>query len=92
MSRSDTPILRFIRYKAVARLQLTHFFWPRVGCLCDCPIYVTVIGTTKALVTFHTKRVYTVQHVVGPRLKLLTCDNFFRRVANDNSPAERKFT
>jgi hypothetical protein len=42
MSRSDTPINCLIRYRAVARLQLSHFCCPdttpRASCLCDCPL------------------------------------------------------
>jgi hypothetical protein len=65
---------------------------PRAGCLGgDCPICVIVIVTTYALVTFHTERVCTVQHVMRPRLKSLTRDNYFRRAAIDKSPAEGKF-
>jgi hypothetical protein len=71
MSRLDIPITCLIRYRAVARPQLSHFCCPdttpRVGCLCDCPICVIVTVTTYALVTFrHTKRVCTVQQVMGP--------------------------
>jgi hypothetical protein len=62
MSRSDIPITCLIRYRAVARLQLSHFCCPdtapRVGCLCDFPICVIVTVTTFALVTFHTNRVF----------------------------------
>jgi hypothetical protein len=67
MSRSDTPILCLIRYKAVARLQLTRFLCldttPRARCLKDCPTCVTVNVAMYALVTFHSKHVCTVQHV-----------------------------
>jgi hypothetical protein len=46
MSKSDMPITCLIRYKAVAGLQLSHICYldtmPRAGCLCDCPICVTV--------------------------------------------------
>jgi hypothetical protein len=66
MFRSDIPIPCLIRYKDVAVLQLSNFLChdttPLVGCLCDCPIYVTLIVTTYALVTFHIERVCTVQH------------------------------
>jgi hypothetical protein len=64
MSRSDIPITCLIRYKTVARLQLSHFCscpdtTHGVGCLCDCPFCVIVTVITYALVTFHTDRVCT---------------------------------
>jgi hypothetical protein len=94
MSRSDISITNLIRYRVVARLQLSHFFCPdttpRVGCLCDCPFCVTVTMTvtTCALVTFHTYRVCTVQQDMGPRLTSLTRDNMVRLAAISNSPHE----
>jgi hypothetical protein len=96
MCRSDIPITSLIRYVAVDRLQLSHFSFPdtkpRVGCLCECPICVTVTVTTHALVTFHVERVCTVQHVIDPRLTSLTRENWVRRAAIATSPAEGKFT
>jgi hypothetical protein len=65
---------------------------PRVGCLYECLICVAVNVTTYVLVTFHIERVRTAQQVKGPRLKSLTRDNFFRRAAIANSPAEGKFS
>jgi hypothetical protein len=44
--------------------------------------------TTYALVTFHIERAYTAQQVMGPRLKSPTRNNFVRRAATANSPAE----
>jgi hypothetical protein len=93
MSRSDTPILCLIRYGTVGRLQLTHFFCPdttpRAGCLCDFPICVTMTVTTHALVTFHTQRVCTIRHVMGPRLKSLTRDSFFGEMRSTTLPRKR---
>jgi hypothetical protein len=64
---------------------------PRLGQVaCECPISVTI--TTFALVIFHTELVCSDQQVMGPRLKSLTRDNFVRRAAIDNSPAEGKLT
>jgi hypothetical protein len=55
----------WIRYRAVARLKLSHFCCadttPRVGCLCNCPFCVTVTLTTCALVTLNIDCVCTVQ-------------------------------
>jgi hypothetical protein len=96
MSRSDIPITRLIRYRALARLQLPHFCCPdttpRAGCLCDCPICVTEIVTTYALVTFHIERVCAVHQVMGPRLASLTRDTLVRRAAIATPPGEGKFT
>jgi hypothetical protein len=53
------------RYRVVARPLLSTSFFPdtapRAGCLCDCPISVTVTVTTYALVAFQAERVLTVQ-------------------------------
>jgi hypothetical protein len=97
MSRSDIPVIYSIRYSIVAGLQqLPHLCCPdttpRAGCLYDCPTCVIVTATTYALVTFHTERVCTVQCVLGTRLTSLTRDNYVRRAAIANSPAEGKFT
>jgi hypothetical protein len=77
MSGSDIPITCLIRYRDVARLQLCHLCCPdttpRVGCLCDCPICVTVTVSTYALVTFHIERVCTVQQHT-PHEFLLLCE------------------
>jgi hypothetical protein len=82
------------RYRAVARLQLSHLCCPdttpRVGCLFDCPFCVIVTLTTYALVSFHNERVCTVQQFMGPRLKSLMRDNFVRRTAIDNFPRKRQ--
>jgi hypothetical protein len=82
--------LYLIRYRAVARLQLTHFLCPdttpRVVCLCDCPFCVTVTITTCAFVTFHIESVCTVKHVMGARLKSLTRDNFFGELRSTTLP------
>jgi hypothetical protein len=55
-----------IRYRVVARLQLSHLCFPdttpRAGCLYSFPICVILIVTTYALVTFHIDRDYTAQH------------------------------
>jgi hypothetical protein len=96
MSRSDIPITSLIRYIAFPRLQLSNFCCrdttPRVGCLCDyLLIRMTVTVTTYALITFHTNRVCTVRHVMGPRLTSLTRDNVVRRAAIATSPAKGKF-
>jgi hypothetical protein len=77
-------------------MALSHFSCPdttrRAGCLYDSPICVTVTVTTFALDTFHTNRVCTVQHVMGPRLTSLTRDNLVRRAAIATSPVKGKFT
>jgi hypothetical protein len=85
------PITSLIRYKVVVGLQLSHICCldttPRAGCLCDCPIGVTVTVTTYALVTFHIERACTAQQVMGPLLTALTRDNLVRRAAIATSPA-----
>jgi hypothetical protein len=95
MYRLDKLVHRVIRYRAGTWLQLSTFFVPTpclrlvvfINVLC-----VIVIVTTCALVNFHIERVCTLQQVMGPRLKLLTRDNIFRRAAIHDSPEEGSFS
>jgi hypothetical protein len=68
---------------------------PHLGLVVFLTILLCVIVnvTTYALVTFHTERVCTVQHVImGPRLTSLTRDNLARRTSIAISHAKGKFT
>jgi hypothetical protein len=92
MSRSDIPITCLTRYRAVARLQLSHFCCPdttpRDGCLSAVLFCVNRIVSTYALVTFHAELVCTVQHIMGPRLRSLKRDNLFGELRSTTLPRE----
>jgi hypothetical protein len=80
------------RCKAVARLQHFTSFIPilrlTLFVVVTVLICMSMIVTTYAIVVFHTERACTALHVMGPRLKSLTRDNFLMRAAIYDTPTE----
>jgi hypothetical protein len=73
------------RCKVVARLQHFTSFVPThsltLFVVVTVLICMSAIVTTYTIVVFHTQRACTTLHVMGPRLKSLTRDNFPMRAA-----------